>query len=130
MKKFNFGDKRKDEMVEGDFRKMMEMRKGAIPDLEDSINSILDDYHGEMLAIVRVSEDENGDPNSHAIFIGGVAGIESQIRLARSLHEAEKSIHDSLLKNATENPRAALEIADKLLDEIRKSIEGNKPREK
>lgn len=126
MKKFNFGEKRKDELVEGDFRKMMEMRKSSLPDLEDSINKILADYDGEMLAIVRVGEDENGDPEHHMVFIGGVSGIESQIRLIAGLSEAEKQVHDSLIKNATDNPRLALDIADKLISTLKKRAERNR----
>lgn len=122
--KINRGRSDRDKIIvtQGDFAHMMETRKEETPHIEKSINDILKDYSGEMVAVILIEEDENGNPSDQTVFISGVSGMDSQLAMMKALNSAEKQMQDALAERASHDPRVALEIAEKMLDTLRSKI--------
>lgn len=78
----------KTKILKGGFEEMVKQRQKNLPSIEANIQDIFKDYNGEMVAIVRINEDENGDPESSSTLISGVSGFASQVRLTKALDNA------------------------------------------
>lgn len=122
--KINFNDNQKKnksqlvaELSEGSYEDMLNIRKKKLPEIQENIQDIFKDYDGEFLTIVKQHEDENGDPEATTIFIGGVAGMKSQLAMLKNLEQAKKSLIDSMLKAVSGNHRATLQMME-LMAEI------------
>lgn len=101
---------RETQVIAGDYSTMIDARKQHLPGIEDNINEILEDYDGEMIAVIRIREDENGTPQGAQTFISGVAQTESQLQLVKSLREMSVSMTKQLLDGARDEPRLLKEV--------------------
>ena len=77
-------------------------------------------YSGEMLAIIRVHEDENGEPTSRSIFVGGVAGLDASKRMVEALEETRKDVANSIVGGITDNPELLNTLLGNILSDILK----------
>ena len=102
----------------GDFRAMMEERQKQLPDFEKTIQEQLKNYGGEMVALIRIHEDENGDPASSSVFVGGVASFESSMKMLQALDEAKDGITTQMAKNVADNPEMLGNILGDMLGNI------------
>lgn len=75
-------------MSGGSYEDLIKKRKEMLPKLQKDIEDFFEDWNGEVFAIVRVNEDENGDPIGANISMGGAGTSESQIALSKALEEA------------------------------------------
>lgn len=119
---FNFNDKDKKKKIKpggfrGDFADMMKHREELMPEFEDAIEQQFDNYNGEMVAIVQVDEDENGKPTGSTMFIGGVASMESSLRMLKALDEARDAIAKQIGQGLAEDPEAIGELFGSLISE-------------
>lgn len=128
--KANFGrnDKKSNnvitsDLIEGGFEQMIKTREENLPEVEKTINKVLNDYDGGMIAIVRVIDDENGDPEAQQVFIGGVSHLGSQVKLAKGLNQAMDALRDSLLESCKGNPKAMKALLKELTNELMERIE-------
>lgn len=117
-KKVNVG------MQRGGYKEMMEMRKKQLPDIEDTIRDALKDYEGQNVCVIVQHEDENGMPEHATIVMAGVGRMETQIAMAKALHNASKTAMEVLMKGADGNVDAMLEIASALVDDIKRDRRG------
>jgi hypothetical protein len=106
------------DLMAGSYGDMLKLRAKKLPEIEETINELLKDYHGEMITIIKIQEDENGKPDGHRIFIGGVGHISTQMALAKAFSGASDELRDKLLESCKDNPKAMVAIAKEMLNEI------------
>lgn len=80
------------ERLQGGYEKLVETRKKELPQIEEQVQKMFENYNGEVMAVIRIYEDENGDPEAGETFIGGVSGAASSMALAAKLDEAGKHL--------------------------------------
>lgn len=128
--KANFGknskSKRHSEVFDGGYEKMMKERKSKMPELEAAVQEVLDDWSGETLCIIKIHEDENGDPSGNHVFIGGVTKLGTQLALAKVLMGTADDIRDRLLDVAKDNPGAAKQILGEMLEFLARDMKADK----
>lgn len=107
-----------DELIKGDFETLVKLRKEHLPKVQKTINEVFKNYDGEMVAVIRIKEDENGDPCGQQVFIGGVGKLETQIKLACALNEAAEEMRDDLLERCKSNPAALRALLMGMVDEL------------
>lgn len=119
---FNNNDKskrnHKGRSFKGGFEDMMAERKKQLPEFQAHIQEHLADYNGEMVAVIKVSEDENGDPTGTSVFVGGVCTFESSMKMLRALDEAKDAITTQMAEGAAENPEIIGDIFGNMLSDL------------
>lgn len=118
--KANFGKNNKKstnkhDVYTGGFETMMKQRKEKLPELEEAINEMLEDYDGGAICIVRIKEDENGDAEGHQLFVGGVSKLEAQMSLGVALEKTSDDIRQKLIDAIKEDPSVAGSLLQSLL---------------
>lgn len=78
----------------GSHEDVLKIRRQVGEQFEKGIETILENYDGELVAVIRVVEDENGNPEQTRTFIGGVAGAQSTEALKEGLLEAVNTIRE------------------------------------
>lgn len=112
----------KSELFTGGYERMLKERKNKLPQLESAVQEVLDEWSGETICIIKIHEDENGDPSGQHIFIGGVSKISGQIALGKALSEASYNIRDKLIEVAKEDPGSAKAILGEMLEYLAKDL--------
>jgi hypothetical protein len=110
---FNSDDKKtkgKSSVKSGSFEDMIKARAKNKAEIEENIRGILADYDGGLIAIVRVGEDENGEANTQSTFVGGTAGMSSQIRMIKALSDSGDRLLETTLQEAKGDPEALLSM--------------------
>lgn len=117
MKLFNDSEEetREGKAFKGNFKEMMDERKKALPKFEKAIQNKFKDYSGEMVAIVLIKEDENGDPESSEVFVGGVSTFETSMKMLESLNEVKDAITSQMAQGLADNPGMMGELLSGLL---------------
>lgn len=110
-------------LYSGNFEAMLKEREKVMGKLQGDIQEILQDYHGQNIAIIVVEEDENGMPTESKTFIGGVSTIESQLVMGRSLNKASDNLRDMLIESAKGDVKKLLSIANVLASMIEEDEE-------
>lgn len=108
----------KHKVLHAGFEEMMRMRKKSMPEFKKAINKEFKDYGGEMVAIIRVMEDENGMPTTTSVYIGGAASLQAQVSLARGLDRTANEFKETLLDICKDNPEALLSVAKDMLGDV------------
>lgn len=62
----------------GDYEEMIKFRRKQKKEIMAGLEEVLDGYDGGMIAIVRVTEDENGDITGSKNFLAGVSKREAR----------------------------------------------------
>lgn len=106
------------ESVKGGYEGMIKKRKAEMGHIEKEVNTILKDYDGEMLAIIRITEDENGKPEATHAYIGGVASIEAQLKMGKALSEAADNMRDILLDAVKGDPKMISSLLGSVVEGI------------
>lgn len=78
----------------GSFQDILKMRNQMNDHFQEGIKQLTDNYDGELIGIVRIKEDENGEPEQVLSFVGGIGVSESVMRLAQGLAQAAATIVD------------------------------------
>lgn len=121
---FNF-DKSESESISGsgfgNHQDVLKARKKMSKMFTDKIEEVLDGYDGELMAVVRVKEDENGNPHNTVSFVGGISGLESTLQLADAVHNLAHTIREKTDKNLDE----AIKVKEgsEAIDKLRKILE-------
>lgn len=99
-KKINFGkDNIEDtKLIKGSYEEMLKAREEKMPQMQEAIQSLFDNWEGQPLAIVMVTEDENGEPTGAHELIVGAGKPSSQLRLIKGLDKAGEDIVKTLGK--------------------------------
>lgn len=125
--KADFGRSKKSDdlhgIKSGDFETMMKMRKKQLPDIEKSINDMLKDYDGGLVAVIRISEDENGKADGDSMFLGGVSHISTQIRMGKALSKASDKMLEMILEACKGDPKMMLGVAKEMMEELERNME-------
>jgi hypothetical protein len=127
--KLNFNEDKKSvkaELVSSDFEGLLKAQKKAIPEVQESIQEVFKDYAGTMVAIVVIKEDENGDPEGRAEFIGGVGTLKTQLALYKALDSAKDSVTSAVAKGMASNPDAGMETITDLVEQLRSALKKGK----
>jgi hypothetical protein len=106
------------ETFKGSFEQMMKVRQANLKDIEKSINDVFKGYSGEMIAVVRVHEDENGEPESSTIFVGGVATYSASMSMMRALSEARETVAEQMANAVIKNP----DLLKTMLKDLKKPV--------
>lgn len=116
----NFGKNKAFIKKEGQgYEGMLKERKRALPEMQDSIQKIMNDFNGESICIIVMKEDENGKPTGNHILMTGVAKPEMQLALGRALNDGAKQAVDVLMETIKKNPESLAGMMDDLLDELK-----------
>lgn len=75
-------------MTGGSYEDMIKQRKKMMPQMQKTIEELFDNWSGEVFAIIKVKEDENGEPQGVDLVMSGAGTPESQIALSKGLDEA------------------------------------------
>lgn len=114
----NSGKDKASKIQAGTYEDMIKMRKKQLPELEETIQEVLKDYDGGMIAIMQVKEDENGMGEGHSVFIGGVGHVSTQIQMGKALMQASDQIRDLMIESAKGDPKALKGILGALVEEM------------
>lgn len=112
-------------MNAGSFEDMMKARAKELPELEKSIEKFFKDYDGGLVLMMKVNEDENGEPVGMETNIVGTVQMASQIRLIKNLDRIKDKLIEDLLEAVKDNPEAMITLAMEtvgkdLLDSLKK----------
>ena len=110
----------KSKAFRGSFKDMMDERNKRLPEFKERIQEHFKNYNGEMVAVITIEEDENGDPHSGSIFVGGVATFDSSMRMLQALDEAKDGITSQMASNIAKNPDMLGDVLDDILKKVRK----------
>jgi hypothetical protein len=110
------------ERIFGDYEEMMNKRKKELPTINKSILEVMKGYDGEMIAIIRVHEDENGDVMGRSIFVGGVGKMEAGGAIVEGCTEIVSKVTDNMTKDLDKQLKV---IGNDLIAELKK-IMGDK----
>lgn len=121
---FNKDNKKsiKAELVASDFEGLLKAQKETIPDVQDSLQEVFKDYAGTMVSVIVIKQDENGEPEGHAHYIGGVGTLKSQLALYKALDNAKESVTEAVGKGMASNPEAGMETITDLITELRDAL--------
>lgn len=108
--------------TKGSFEDMIKMRSDNQSDVEKSIQDVLKDYDGTMIAIIRLHEDENGDPDSETIFIGGTSHLENQVKFASILRNGYETFMRHMVESCSKDPTALRKVMDFVLKDMQKKL--------
>jgi len=120
------GEKLKGGMIKGDFETLQKMRKETMKEFEATIKEVFKDYDGEMIAIVRIREDENGDPEGHQECVLGVGSVESRYKLSRALQKVSNDTKNELMESCKVEPRAMVALAKAVANDMLSETEEEK----
>ena len=109
----------------GDYEAMMKQRAKHLPEFEKEIQERFEDYNGEMVAVIRIREDENGQPERGEIFVGGVCSLESSMKMLKELDEAKDAITSQMAHGIMENPEALGQMMSGMLGDLIKKARDN-----
>ena len=108
--------KAKSGMFHGDYETMLKERQKKLPELEAAVQEVLNDWNGETLCVIKIHEDENGDPSGQHVFIGGVSKLGGQLALGKVLINTADGIRDRLLDIIKDDPSKAREVLGEMLE--------------
>ena len=108
--------KAKSSMFHGDYETMLKERQKKLPELEAAVQEVLNDWNGETLCVIKIHEDENGDPSGQHVFIGGVSKLGGQLALGKVLIKTADGIRDRLLDIIKDDPSKAREVLGEMLE--------------
>ncbi|MGK2896077.1 MAG: hypothetical protein ACSLEY_00530 [Candidatus Saccharimonadales bacterium] len=112
--------KQRSEMFKGGYEGMMRERKKMLPEMQDAIQEALDEWNGESIVMIVMKEDENGLPNGTHTIATGVARPQMQIAMGKALTDMAEHIMHTIMDVAKDDPKAMLDIAEALIDEIKR----------
>ena len=110
----------------GDYEDVMKERAKQLPAFEKEIQEKFENYDGEMVAVIRIREDENGQPEHGDIFVGGVCSFESSMKMLKALDEAKDAITSQMAHGLMENPEALGQMMGGMLGDLIKKAKDNK----
>ena len=122
-KKINFGkDNIEDtKLVKGSYEQMLKAREEKMPEMQEAIQALFDNWEGQPLAVIMVNEDENGNPTGAHELIVGAGKPNSQIRLVKGLTKAGEDIVKVLGKHtATLDEDDMFEMITQVIEAISK----------
>lgn len=103
MGKVDFNKNHKETKISGgSYEDMLKQREEKLPQMQEAIQTLFDNWHGQPIAVVMVEEDENGDPKGAHQLIVGAGKPESQLRLAKGLDQASNEVVKVLAQAAAE----------------------------
>ena len=105
---------------------MLKELKNKLPELEEAVNEVLADWNGETLCIIKIHEDENGDPSGQHVFIGGVTKFTSQLALGKVLISTADEIRDKILDVVKENPSLGKQVLGEMLEFLAHDLKNSK----
>lgn len=110
--------------IHGSYEKMLIERKKNLPNIEKSINELLEDYDGRSIAVIVIDEDENGDPTGSRAVITGVSSAESSIVLSKSLSENASDLLKTVVNHAAKSndPYEMLQMLETLTKVAKKGF--------
>lgn len=113
------------------FENMLKIREENLPDYEREIEKALRNYDGGLVGIVRVFEDENGEPNSATEIAVGTASLSSQMalvgRLRNMADELEKKANAALEAHRKTHKEPEMEeLVEEILENFLKDIKKGK----
>jgi len=76
----------------GGYADMIKERKAEYPTLRQTVDEVLSKWDGGLLCVMRVDEDENGDPTGVQTFVGGVSKLSASIALAETATDTAKTL--------------------------------------
>lgn len=113
--------KDKAKISNGGYAEMIKERKAIYPEHRQTVDEILSKWDGGLLCVMRVDEDENGDPSGVQVFVGGVSKVANTLALAETMANTAESLLKRVKKSAMED--LAKEIAgDDDMKEIMKML--------
>ena len=115
---FNNGKKkevsgvRHSHLEKGGYEDIVKHREKQLPKIEAEIQKVLENYHGQGIALIMLEEDENGQATGVRSLISGVGHPTGQLQLAKSLISGGQEVIDLLVESiAKESPEDAMELA-------------------
>lgn len=103
-------------LMGGNFEEMMRIRKQQLPNIRKNIDKILSNYEGESIVILIQKEDENGKPEKTLTMMAGTSTPETQVAMAKALHETSNIAIEVLMDSAKGDIRKTIAIAQALTD--------------
>lgn len=94
----------------GGYAEMIKERKAVYPEHRQSVDEILSRWDGGLLCVMRVDEDENGDPHGVQVYVGGVSKVMTTLALAETMASTAEGILNKVKKTAIQD--IAKEMAD------------------
>lgn len=101
----------------GGYEKMIEMRQDMMPEFETEIKKAFDQWNGQSLALIVMSEDENGEANGAQIVSLGVSNLDTQVHLVKTLDKLSNDLLSQMMKAAQDEPRAMKEILKRIKED-------------
>lgn len=96
----------------GDYEDIVKHREKQLPKIEAEIQKVLENYHGQGVAVIMLEEDENGKATGVRSLISGVGHPSGQLQLAKALISGGNEVIDLLVESiAKESPEDAMELA-------------------
>lgn len=102
-------------ITKGSYEHMLKERAKHLDHIREGIQNVLSDYDGTSIAIIVMKEDENGMPDGHKIFMGGLARPEMQLALSKALHESSTEAIDLLVDSMKSSGEDIVELTEQLI---------------
>lgn len=107
----------------GDFAKMMEERAKEYPKLRRDLDKLLGSWEGQLICVMVVDEDENGETEGVNIMLSGVSPLTSSLALTERLEKVSKELKQKTIKDAVSEMLDELTNQLDAIDEILKEGE-------
>ena len=105
----------------GSYADMINERKANYKEMRQTVDEILSKWDGGLLCVMRVDEDEKGNPTEVRTFIGGVSQVPASLALAETAIVTAETLMKPIKESATED-LAKERISDISVKELMKIL--------